>query len=299
MKKILPEQVLPTPACFRQRVNLPAAQVADLSADELAAALAFEIEPFSGISRFDGSMAWKLVGGVETSRRVYDVVQIRKSDLVRAVQEGRKAGRPVRAVTAVPESAAGETLDMLPWIDARGGGGPGVGGRQVLIAVLVVLLFGGLAWDAWSLAARERELAGEVGVRRGLQAEKDRLSQKLANVRQDTQRVRTARLAHARIQQNVDTLRVAWQMLLAAIPAACQDDAVVKSVKATGAFAAELSGVALSADAAGRVCVRLAEALKAPKSAWHVRPVRVGAAASGGTAAFVCQLEFDPEGQFR
>lgn len=299
MKKILPEQVMATSTCFRQRVNLPSAQVADLSDDELLAALAFEIEPFSGIPRADSLIAWKMVGGGETSRRVYDVVQIRKSDLGRVVVEGRKAGKTVRAVTAVPEPTVGETLDTLPWIEVRRGGGLGAKRPFVLLVAVGCLLAGALAWDAFSLSSRESVLTKEVECRRGLQAEKDQLTRKLANIRQDTQHVQESRMAMARAQQNAEVLRAAWQILLAAIPAACQDDAVVKSIKSAGAFSAELSGVALSAEAAGRVCVRLSEALKAPKSAWRVRPGTVGAAAAGGTVGFSCQLDFDPEGQFR
>lgn len=288
-----------TSACFRQRVNLPSAQVADLSGDELVAALAFEIEPFSGIPRNDSLMAWKLVGGEETSRRVYDVVQIRKADLGRVVAEGRKAKKTVRAVTAVPEAAAGETLETLPWIEVRRGGGFGPPKPLVLAVVAVGLLAGALAWDGLSLASRERDLAQDVAARRILQAEKDQLTRKLANLQQETKGVRDARMSRLRAQQNADVLRAAGQVLLEAIPSACSDEAVVKSLQSTGAFSARLSGVALSAEAAGRVCKRLSDALKAPKSAWHVHPETVGAAAAGGTVDFSCQLDFDPEGQFR
>ena len=68
MKKISPDEVLATTACFRQRVNLPAAQVAGLAETELAAALAFECEPFSGIPRSEGEMAWRRLGGEGDAR---------------------------------------------------------------------------------------------------------------------------------------------------------------------------------------------------------------------------------------
>lgn len=292
MKSITTEEVLATEACFRQRVSLPAAQVAGLADAELAGALAFECEPFSGVRRSDGEIAWKMAEGGD--RAVFDVVQIRRADLEAEVAKARRAGRRVRAVTAKP--ASGETVQDMPWIVVRRG-------RVSFVAVAAVaaaaLLAAAVAWDAASLSSSERSLSRAVGVKRGLQAQKDDLQRRIAGVQREIADLRATRAEEARAGQNVEALRDAWRRMLAAIPGACGDEGVLKEIRATGAYSAKVSGVALSADAAARAFMRLTEALKAPKSGWVVTPGAIGAASSGGTVEFSCSLDFDPQGQFR
>lgn len=296
MKKISPDEVLATTACFRQRVNLPAAQVAGLAEAELAAALAFECEPFSGIPRSEGEMAWRRLGGEGDARAVFDVVQIRRADAEAEAARARRSGRRVRAVTAAP--ASGESVEDLPWIPVRQSRALAVrsGALMVLAALLVLAL---IAWDATTLVSRERALSRSVAAGRALQAQKDELQRRLASVQKECADLRLRRADEARAQQNADVLRSAWRLMLAAVPNACGDDSVLGGITAKGAYSARITGVALSADAAARTFARLAEALKPPKSGWRVTPGSIGAAASGGTVEFACDLEFDSEGQFR
>ena len=296
MKKISPDEVLATSACFRQRVNLPAAQVAGLADAELAAALAFECEPFSGIPRAEGEMAWRRIGGEGEARAVFDVVQIRRADAEAEAARAGKSGRRVRAVTAAP--ASGESIADLPWIPVRQGRALAVrGGALLALAALLVVAL--IAWDATSLAARERRLGRSVAAGRALQAQKDELQRRIASVQKATADLRMRRADEARAQQNADVLRSAWRLMLAAVPEACGDESVLGGIAAKSAYSARITGVALSADAAARTFARLAEALKPPKSGWRVTPGAIGAAAGGGTVEFACDLEFDSEGQFK
>ena len=299
MKKILPEQVWTTEQCFRQRVNLPAAQVDGLSPDELQAALSFEIEPFSGIPRAESAMAWKRTGDGTGSRRVFDVVQIRRSELVRAVAEARRAKRTIRAVTAVPDAALGETVEALPWIEMRAAGGLRTVKMPVLWGIVCVVIAIALAWDAWTLTAETAELRRDMAVRRPLQMQKDALNAQLAKIEQETRNLRQRRVDEANAQQNVEVLRNAWRTLLDALPEACRDEAVVKELVPVGAFAVELRGMGLSAEAATRTLVRLTSALKARRSLWQVTPGAIGANAGGGTVSFTGEHVFDPNGQFK
>ncbi len=298
MKTIRPEEVLATGACFRQRVNLPAAQVANLSEAELRAALSFEIEPFSGIPQAASRMAWKRVNAPDAARAVFDVVQIRTSDLAGEVAKARAAKRAVRAVTAPPEAALGETLEMLPWIPLKAARALPRSGLFVAALGGAVLLLA-LVWDFWHVAGERRALLRAVAEQRVLQHDKDGLLAKISAAQQAAANLRTARMETARAQQNAEVLRAAWRVLLEAVPKACRDESVLKSLSATGAYSAELAGLALSPDAATRTFVRLTDALKPPKSGWRLTPGAIQAPAAGGTVHFSCTLEFDAEGQFK
>ena len=298
MKPVDAEEILVSSRCFRQRVNLPATQVAGLAEAELAAALCFEIEPFSGIPRADGRLAWRRVDASDATRAVFDVVQMRASDLAAEGAAARKAKRRVRGVTAEPDAAVGETVDDLPFIPLKQSGGSG---RRLWIpwAICGLLVALALAWDFARLRAEASSRGREVAVQRTLQSEKSGLEGQIAAAQREAQALRETRAAAAQAQQNADVLRAAWRTLLAALPRACADEGIVRSVKATGPFAAEVSGVALSADAAARVAARLTEELKPPASAWMVSPGALGASADGGTVVFACMVEFDPQEQFK
>ncbi len=298
MKKLSPDQVLATVAAFRQRVNLPAAQVSGLSDAELASALAFEVEPFSGIPRAESRIAWKRVNAADAARVVFDVVQIRTRDLVEEVAKAKKAKRNVLAVTAPPESAAGETVEDLPWVPVKAGGGislklPLLGALAALLALLA------MGWHGMSLRTERRRLESEVAVQLRLQGEKNALESQLSALRRQIDGLRERRMEAERAQQNAEVLRSAWRVLLEAVPRACRDESVLKSVKATGAYSAQLTGLSLSTEAATRTFVRLSEELKPPKSGWRLSPGAVNSPAGGGTVTFECQLDFDPEGQFK
>lgn len=296
MKKISPDEVLATSACFRQRVNLPSAQAVGLAEAELAAALAFECEPFSGIPRADGEIAWRRLGGEDGPRAVFDVVQIRRADAAAETARARKVGRRVRAVTAPP--ASGESVEDLPWIPVRPARALAVRPGAVLtFAALLTAAF--LAWDAAALVSRERALSRGVAAGRALQAQKDELQRRIASAKKEVVDLRTRRADEARAQQNADVLRSAWRLMLSSLPAACGDESVLGGITARGAYSSRMTGVALSADAASRTIARLAEALKPPRSGWRVTPGPIGAAAGGGTVEFACDVEFDSEGQFR
>jgi len=298
MKKIAPEQVLATTAGFRQRVNLPSAQVAGLTEAELASALGFEVEPFSGIPRAESRLAWKRVNAADAARAVYDVVQIRTRDLAEAVAKARKAKKTVLAVTAVPDAAIGETIEDLPWVPVKSGGGISVRWPVLagLGAMLLVLAMGG-HW--WRQRSERRTLEREVSVQLRLQGEKNALESRISTARQEIAALRERRMESERAQQNAEVLRSAWRLLLEAVPKACRDESVLKSVKATGAYSAQLTGLALSTASATRTFVRLTEELKPPKSGWRLTPGAISSPADGGTVTFECQLDFDSEGQFK
>lgn len=289
------EGVFASPACFRQRVVLPAVQVAGLSEDELKAALAFEVEPFSGIPAAACEMAWRAVEEPDPGRRAFEVVQIRSSDLASEVARARAGGRRVTAVTAVPDDARGERLEDLPRVPVKGRGL--VRAHPVLLwAAACVLLACGLAWDGLRIQGEVKSLRRDVAGRRGLQAEKERLESRAGDLRRQTEDLLRRRADERRAQVRAEVLRAAARELLESVPKACRDESVVRGIRA-GAEPSELvlSGVALSAEAATRTVARITEALAGRKSGWSVHPGAVGEQAAGETCVFDISFTFDPE----
>ena len=286
--------VIVSPACFRQRVNVPAAQVAGLADAELAAALAFEVEPFSGISRDAGEIAWRVREEGDASRRVFDVVQIRRADLETAVAEARAQRRCVSGVTAVPDTARGERPEDLPLIP--------VASRSALRAHPFMLWTAFCLLVACGLAAEGVALQGEVGrlrrdvvARRALQAEKESLESRAAGLGRETEELRRRRADAVRAQMRVAAGRAAGRVILEAVSGACSDEGVVNGVRAgEDPFEFGISGVALSAEAATRVVARLSDALAACGGGWTLKPGSVEVRAAGDASSFACSFLFEP-----
>ncbi len=296
------DSILVSPACFRQRVNLPLSQVSGLTDEELASALAFEIEPFSGIPHAEGEMAWRVRSDAESTRRVFDVVQIRRTDLSAAVREARDGKKRVSAVTAAPETSLGEKLEDMPLIPVRAQSAFAAHPLAIWIAACAIAAIV-LGIDYLKINGDVRRLRTEVAERRVLQAQKGRLESQASALRREASELRQRRADEARAQDNAAMLRSAWRVMLAALPSACRDESVVRSIRPqqsdNDGFTAEVSGVSLSAEAAGRTLLRLTDALASPKSAWKVTPGSLGAQTSGGTVGFSCSLAFDPNGAFK
>ena len=293
--QVLTDGILVSPTCFRQRVNLPAAQVAGLSEAELAAALAFEIEPFSGIPRAAGEMAWRACAEDDAARRAFDVVQIRQSDLAAELKRAQAAKLRVKFVTAEPDAARGETAADLPKIAVRRPGALRARPLALWCGVCLLLL-AGAAYEGFGLWRDMKGLRRDVAERRALQAEKDGLESRLAGLRRQAAEIRRVRGEEAAAQARAAVLRAAGRELLEAVPAACADESVVRGIAAgENDFEVRLSGVALSAEAATRTVSRLAAALAARKSGWTLKPGSQGVQAEGGSCAFDCVFAFDPE----
>lgn len=288
--------VLATPACFRQRVNLPAAQVAGLAEAELATALAFEIEPFSGVPRAEGELAWRACPDPDAARRVFDVVQIRRTDLAAAVDQARREGRRVTAITAVPDEARGERAEDLPCIPVRGKGVLKTH-PYLLWSAVCLLAAGFFAAEGVRLAAEVGRLRRDVAERRGLQSEKESLEAKAAGLRRQAAEIRGRRAEEAKAQARAGMLRAAGRILLEAVPGACGDDSVVRAIgPGEDVFDLRLSGVSLSPETATRTVSRLTAALAAPRSGWTVKPGTVAVQTTGGACVFDCTFAFGPEG---
>ena len=127
------DSVMDDPSAFRQQVRIAAVQVTGLRPDELAAALAYEVEPLSGIPAAEAELDYTPVVDADPTVRVYDV----------AVR--RRKGR----------AGTGGSRFLLP---------------LVILGILVLLVAGA---DFVRTSARLRALKKDVAAQGALQAQLD------------------------------------------------------------------------------------------------------------------------------
>ena len=208
------------PAAFRQQVRMAAVQVAGLRPDELAVALAYEVEPFSGVPAAEAEVSYSPVVDPDPAVRVYDVAVRRRR---------RRAGIGAERLL-VPAMAAGAALLAAAAVD-----------------------FGILAYRTH---CAERSIAE----RAPLDAQLRRVDGAARANREEARRLREARERSAAAQDRVERLRAAYPSLMDAVAGVCGGRMVVKSFASDGPFAVVLRAVAVSAQDAGEAMAQLTRA---------------------------------------
>lgn len=212
--------VIDDPAAFRQQVRMAAVQVAGLKADEIESALAYEVEPSSGIPAAEAELAYRLVAGDDPTVRVYEVfVRRRKSN-----------------------AAAGGERCLLPLA---------IIGAAVLLSVAV---------DAALTIRAQTRLARDVAEREMLDAKIKAVQREARAARDEADGIRARRASAAKAQGDVSRFRAAWPALLRAIGSSFGDRAVVTSLDSRDPFRARLTATAVSQRAAADVMVALTAA---------------------------------------
>ena len=259
MKKRDKDGIWDDPKAFRQQVRMAAVQVAGLSPEELAIALAYEVEPFSAIPAKDAEIMFRPVADPDATVRVFDVAVRRKR---------RKSGNSclVNCVLGV------------------------VG--LVAIALLVY------AWrDYERIKAEEASVAAETTKRSAFGGELAALQKAVDKNRNETKAHRDNRVAVTRGRQNTEVLRDVYKTLLATIAESFGDSAVLKQIKCPKPYSAEITAMSLSTKAASETLVRLSGAL-VPKG-WTIEPGPLTSSGSGSSVSFTCTVTFDERGEFR
>ena len=232
---------------FRRRVRLPAAQVAALAPGELEAALAYEVEPFSGVAASAAEVAWREVESVDRNAKTYDVA-------VRARGGGKSAGA---------DAAGAKFLKPL--------------------AIAGALLLAAAATDAALLAFRISSLESEVAERSALDGEVKAIRRMAGSARARARETREAREAEAAAQKRADSSRSAYPEIMSAIASVCGGKVIVKSFSAPEAFEMEISAAAPDAPSAAAAMSRLTQ--EAAKAGWKLRTGPIDSAA-GAAANF-------------
>lgn len=206
------------PTAFRQQVRMAAVQVAGLRPEELTAALAYEVEPFSGIPADEAEVAYEPVEDADPSIRVYEVAVRRRT---------------------------------------RGTGGRGGLERHLKPAVVVgCALLALVGIDFGVMAVRTARLEKVVARQGLLDAQVNGVRNAARQKREEIRAIREGRQAAERAQDAAARLRAAYAEMLSEIAAACETRAVVKSIGG-GARQIVLRAVGLSTAAAAETIENL------------------------------------------
>lgn len=208
---------------FTQRVRLPAVQASSLKPQELALALAYEVEPFSGIPAVDAEVTWVEEADPDATVKVY-------------------------SVTVKPKKRGG----------AKGEGGKWLKPIAILGAIAVLLAAADFAY----LIVKESRLKGEIADRKPLDSEVKSLNMKAAALRAEARSVREERESFARAQEKVASLRSAHGNLMATLASVCGGRTVVKSFTVDDGGAITMRAIASTPEEAVKVMADLAEAAK-------------------------------------
>ncbi len=242
---------------YHQQVRMVAMQVAGLKPEELAMALAYEVEPFSGVSAGEAEVEYREVMGAEAGVKVYDVA-VRRKAKVRGGFWGKLAN--------------GEEAYLRV--------------AMIVGAVVVGLVVLDAAWVGMVKARLEKD----VGKESVLTAQVERVKGEARAARDEAQAIRARRAAEVAAQDEAAKLRGAYPEILKAIAEACGEKAVVKSIGG-GARRVALKAVAVSAEAASEMMVELTAA--AGKLGWTLTAGTIQAQGKSPTANFECELRYD------
>ncbi len=208
---------------FTQRVRLPAVQASSLKPQELALALAYEVEPFSGIPAVDAEVTWVEEADPDATVKVY-------------------------SVTVKPKKRSGAIGDGGKWLKPI----------AIFGAIAVILA----AADFASLRVKESRLKGEIAERKPLDSEVRELNAKAAALRAEARRAREEREGFARAQEKAAALRRAHGDLMATMASVCGGRTVVKSFTVDDGGAIVMRAIASTPEDAVKVMADLADAAK-------------------------------------
>jgi len=212
------DEIWENPKAFRQQVTLARVQVEALGEEDLASALAYEVEPFSGIVASQAEVAWRVVedaGGKDVV--AFDVAVARQW---KSTSKGKKA------------------RSVWMWLGA----------------VMALLAVGA----DWACLKHEAAVLREaVAEQEPLDAQIRQIRDNAAKVRQSARQLKGSREKLAEAQDDIEAMRSAYPKLMDAIASACRGRTVVKSFTSTGPFEVEMNAVAASAQSCSDVMAAL------------------------------------------
>lgn len=258
-------------------VRLSALQVGSLQPSELEYALAYELEPESGIPAAQAAAVWRELESPDAAVKVYEVTVSRRSP---------------RLADSGNSSFAARHLDRL---GANSDGGASFAAHRWLLILPVVAILAAIvcAADFAILKRRNASLRGAIAAQEPLDGELKRLQAQERAARDEARAIEEAREAAERAQQRVETLRAAFPgalEALAAVLGSAKSSATIVSFSSPRPFALHVNAVATSAAAAADTLAELAAA--AAQRGWTLSPGDISSAPDGLTAAFSFQLEF-------
>lgn len=254
-----------------QEVKLNSAQIAGLTPDQLSRALAFETEPFSGISVSDSATGFREEDGR------FNVVQITRADLEGIAQAISNAGGKLAGI-AHPGIAPENDEVLVEWWPQQparvatapviNAPAPGPSRDRFVVAAIalevaaIVLLSLLATWNMIQRRAYERRNAEYTGLTRQIEA---------ANRQSDTLHKELAVLEKQEEQrEQVEARRGALLALLNTLASSRLEDVVVRGLTAEGPSSVVVDGLSLEPGAVEELSIILTQQLRA--AGWSAQP---------------------------
>lgn len=252
---------------FAQNVALNPAQIAGLSPDQIARALSFEVEPFSGIPVMESIVGYQRIGDGS-----FAVVEISRSDrdsIHRVVREG--GGKLVGIAHTGPLPEEEEALarwleDMAPRLQA--GDLPFVApparepspnrflvASLLLVAAAILILALAWQWNAQERKDLEKKNAEFTEVSRQLDAASKRTAELKA--REAARKKDAEQLEY--VAQRTHSVRA----LLKALAEKRPEEVVIRGLKAEGPSSVIVTGLSLDASSVDALSMALTKELRA------------------------------------
>ena len=259
---------------FSQRVSLNPAQIAGLTSNQLGRALAFEIEPFSGIPMAEGAIGFRDEGG-----GAFAVVETTSSTRDAILKAVAAAGGKLTGISHAPDFPEADDAVRL-WLENRMSR-MDAGELPVITPPATApspnrFLYGGVALAAVSLgiifllsgwyARRHKDLEAR-------NAEFGAASRDLTAISRRTEDLGKERATLEQEQTTRDGVvvrRGAILSLLKALATHRSDEVVVREIKSEGPSSLLLSGIALEAGAVDELGIVLTQSLRGV--GWSVQP---------------------------
>ncbi len=259
---------------WTQKVVLHAGQVTGLTADQLARALSFEVEPFSGIPVMEGA-----TGFHRGSDSTFEVVEISRSDRDAIQRVVADAGGKLAGIThpgAAPLDDEALNVWFTGWLPRLQGRAlplitppaPAPSANRFLYTAIaleiaaLLLLFGIGGYQALQRSALTKRQLALTTAANELAA---------ANRQLETSRKELARLDKEQAQrERVVNRRGSLLALLNGLAATRPEDVVVRAIQAEGPSTIVVSGLSIEAGAVDEMSIVLTQSLRA--SGWTAQP---------------------------
>lgn len=282
---------------FTQTVRLPAMQTHGLRKDELAAALVFEVEPFSNIPFAQGLAAY--TSGSETADvQSWTVLQIARSE-IQALQAavGAAGGRLVglahaesaglaplpdpelssrlRAMASQAEAPSAPFPVVFPAATGFGSKGP-----ELAACLAFVLVCGACLAHALYTKTHVAALRQQAAQREALAACNAQAESVNASLRSRIDALERARAEREATAQTLSRYRTAWRSLMHGLLDSCDNTLVLQRIDGGALFEVEIGGLSTSEKAPGDYLAQLAERIGG--GGWHIQSEALQPVASLG-----------------
>ena len=293
---------------FRQHVLLPKVQTDGLSSAEMASSLAFEVEPFSNLSRETGILAYRALPEDDGSRGVWDVLQISRDELTKIHRAVKEAGCVLCGVAGLPDgwdfrrqavsaAQAGEVVGQFasgtvpfPVIEPPHKGAMSKNPFAIAAVSCVVLVLV-CAIDYGILSSRVSRLAPVAAEREQLSYANATLTSQIGAKEAAIRAREQQREDHEKAKGDLAVLESAWGEALASMAGLFGEDAVITSIRSDENFRAVVEGVGATYKDVGDRFVLLSEPFS--KSGWKLRPGSISERSDGSTVRFSFTMVHD------